>query len=151
MIGRLVGGAVNLARPIEYFVQARWTIFVSFEQLLPLTDLDPLNPALIVVSSVFSLLLRRLCLLHRGLPLPSLASEVPGSLVLLLLRANQLSSLAQKRVMCAIRAAMDFGFSWPRCRASHSSRTLCLKAARASAFGQSTIWFFFKNLVQSLR
>ncbi len=37
MIGRLVGGAVNLARPIKYFVQTRWTIFVSFERLLPLT------------------------------------------------------------------------------------------------------------------
>ena len=37
MIGRLVRGAMNLARPIEYSVQTRWTIFVSFEWLLPLT------------------------------------------------------------------------------------------------------------------
>ena len=37
MIGRLVRGAMNLARPIEYFVQTGWTIFVSFERLLPLT------------------------------------------------------------------------------------------------------------------
>ena len=37
MIGRLVGGAMNLARPIEYFVQTGWTILVSFEWLLPLT------------------------------------------------------------------------------------------------------------------
>ena len=36
MIGRLVKGAMNLARPIEYFVQIRWTIFISFEWLLPL-------------------------------------------------------------------------------------------------------------------
>ena len=36
MIGRLVRGAMNLARPIEYFVQTGWTIFVSFEWLLPL-------------------------------------------------------------------------------------------------------------------
>ena len=28
---------MNLARPIEYFVQTRWTILVSFEWLLPLT------------------------------------------------------------------------------------------------------------------
>ena len=28
---------MNLARPIEYSVQTRWTIFVSFEWLLPLT------------------------------------------------------------------------------------------------------------------
>ena len=36
MIGRLVGGAMNLARPIKYSVQIRWTISVSFEWLLPL-------------------------------------------------------------------------------------------------------------------
>ena len=39
MVGRLVRGAVNLARSIEYSVQARWTVFVSFEWLLPLTGL----------------------------------------------------------------------------------------------------------------
>ena len=37
MIGRLVRGAMNLARPMEYSVQTRWTILVSFEWLLPLT------------------------------------------------------------------------------------------------------------------
>ena len=37
MIGKLVRGAMNLARPIEYSVQTRWTILVSFEWLLPLT------------------------------------------------------------------------------------------------------------------
>ena len=37
MIGRFVRGAMNLARPIEYSVQTRWTILVSFEWLLPLT------------------------------------------------------------------------------------------------------------------
>src|SRR4051812_1301000 len=36
MIGRLVRSAMNLARPIEYSVQTRWTILVSFEWL-PLT------------------------------------------------------------------------------------------------------------------
>ena len=38
VIGRFVGGAMNLARPVKYFVQARWTIFISFEWLLPLTE-----------------------------------------------------------------------------------------------------------------
>src|SRR4051812_48483517 len=102
-------------------------------------NLEPLNPALTVVSSALSLLLRPLCLLRRGLPLASLVSEVPEFLDVLLLRASQLSSPAQKRVMSVVRAAIDFGFSWPRCRASHSSRILCLKAARDSAFGHSTI------------
>ena len=37
VIGWFVGGAVNLARPIKYSVQTGWTIFVSFEWLLPLT------------------------------------------------------------------------------------------------------------------
>ena len=40
-------------------------------------DLEPLNPALTAVSSALSPLLRRLCLLRRGLPLLSLASELP--------------------------------------------------------------------------
>ena len=92
----------------------------------------------------------RLCLLRRDLPLLSLVSELPGLLVMLLLRASQLSSPAQKRVMSVVRAAIDFGFSCPRCRAGHLSRMLCLKAARASAFGQSTIWFFLvRNRVQN--
>ena len=107
-----------------------------------LPDLEPLNSALTAVSSALSPLLRCLCLLHRGLALLSLASEVPGFLDVLLLRANQLSSPMQKRVIGVVRAAMDLGFSWPRCLGSHSSRMLCLKAARASASGHSTIWFF---------
>ena len=37
MIGRLVRGAMNLARPIEYHVQTGWTILVSFEWFLPPT------------------------------------------------------------------------------------------------------------------
>src|SRR3954468_24368118 len=87
-------------------------------------------------------------LLRRGFPFPSLTSNVLGSLVLHL--ANQLSSPAQKRVMRLVNAAIVLGFSWPRCLASHSSRTLCLKAAKASASGQSTIWFFLvRNLFQN--
>ena len=37
MIGRLIGGSMNLARSIEYSVQTGWTISVSYEWLLPLT------------------------------------------------------------------------------------------------------------------
>ena len=113
-------------------------------------DLKPLDPALNVMSSALSPLLRRLCLFHHGLLLLSLTSELPEFLGVMLLRASQLSSPAQKRVMSVVRAAMDFGFSWPRCRVSHSSRMLCLKAAKASASGQSTIWFFLvRNRVQN--
>ena len=48
-------------------------------------DLEPLNPALTVVSSALSPLLRRLGLLRHVLPLVSLASELPGFLYALLL------------------------------------------------------------------
>ena len=37
MIGRFIGGAMNLARSIKYSVQTGWTIFASFEWLLLLT------------------------------------------------------------------------------------------------------------------
>ena len=91
-----------------------------------------------------------LFLLRRDFPFPSLTSDVLGSLVLHL--ASQLSSPAQKQVMRLVNAAIVLGFSWPRCLASHSSRMLCLKAAKASASGQSTIWFFLvRNMFQSFR
>src|SRR3954463_14320730 len=94
--------------------------------------------------------MRRFCLFRRDLPPLSLVSELPCFFDKLLLRASQLSSPAQKRVMSVVRAAMDFGLSCPRCGASHLSRMLCLNAARASASGQSTIWFFLvRNLVQN--
>src|SRR3954469_1596324 len=109
-----------------------------------------MNPALTAVSSLLSLLTRRFCLFRRVLPLLSLVSELPGFFDKLLMRASQLYSPAQRRVMSVVRAAIDFGFSCPRCRASHSSLMLCLKDARASASGQSTILFFFvRNRVQN--
>ena len=97
------------------------------------------------LSSLFRCLL--FLLLH-DFPFPSLSSDVLGSLVLHL--ASQLSSPAQKRVMRLVNAAIVLGFSWPRCLASHSSRTLCLKANKASASGQSTLWFFLvRNLFRA--
>ena len=100
-----------------------------------------------MLSSLFRHLL---LLLRRDFPFPSLTSDVLGSLVLHL--ASQLSSPAQKRVMRFVNAAIVLGLFWPRCLASHSSRMLCLKAAKASASGQSTIWFFLvRNLFQSFR
>ena len=125
---------MDLAWSIEYAVQTGRARIVSFKWLLPLTGLRATESGIdrrvfgtvTVVSTLVS-------------NLSGLAGAVSGSLVLWLLRASQLSSHAQKRVMRAVRADMDFGFSWPRCLASHSSRMLCLKAARASASGQSTI------------
>ena len=109
-----------------------------------------LNPALTAVLFGLFPLVRRWSLLRHGFPFPSLTLDVFGSLVLHL--ASQLSSPAQKRVMRLVNAAIVLGFSWPRCLASHSSRTLCLKAAKASASGQSTIWFFLvRNLFQNFR
>ena len=109
-----------------------------------------LNPALTAVFFGAFSFFQCWSFLHRDFPFPSLISDVLGSLVLHL--ASQLSSPAQKRVMRLVSAAIVLGFSWPRCLASHSSRTLCLKAAKASASGQSTIWFFLvRNLFQNLR
>ena len=110
-----------------------------------------MNPAFTVVLFVLSSFFRHfLLLLHRDFPFPSLTSDVLGSLVLH--RASQLSSPAQKRVMRLVNAAIVLGFSWPRCLASHLSWTLCLKAAKALASGQSTVWFFLvRNLFQSFR
>ena len=88
-----------------------------------------LNPALTAVLFGPFSLVRRWSFLRHGFPFPSLTSDVLGSLVLHL--ASQLSSPAQKRVMRLVSAAIVLGFSWPRCLASHSSRTLCLKAAKA--------------------
>ena len=39
MIGWFIRGAMDLARTIEYAVQARWSLIVSFIWLLPLTGL----------------------------------------------------------------------------------------------------------------
>ena len=69
-------------------------------------DLEPLNPALTAVLPALSPLLRCLCLLRRGLPLLSLASELLEFLDVLLLRASQLSSPTQKRVMSVVRAVI---------------------------------------------
>ena len=121
MIGWFIGGAVDLTWAIEYAVQAGWSLIVSFIWLLPLTGLGSTESGIdcrvVGVVTIASTLVP----IASGLAVAILASEAPGSLALLLLRASQLSSPAQKRVMSAVRAAMDFGFSWPRCRASHSS------------------------------
>ena len=87
-----------------------------------------LNPALTAVLFGLFSLFRRCSFLRRDFPFPSLISDVLGLLVLHL--ASQLSSPAQKRVMRLVSAAIVLGFSWPRCLASHSSRTLCLKLLR---------------------
>ena len=152
MNGWFVWGAMDLARTIEYAVQAGWSLIVSFIWLLPLIGVGATESGIHCCAIGVVAIASRLCLLRRSLPLLFLTSEVPALLAVLLLRASQLSSPAQKRVMSAVRSAIDFGFSWPRWRASHSSWILCLKASRASASGQSTIWFFLvRNLFQNFR
>ena len=141
---------MDLAQSVQDFIQAGRSLFTALKWLLSLTGLRAPESGVDrrVVRTI--IIVPRLCLVHHGFPLPSRISDVPGSLVPL--RANQLSSPAQKRVIRLVKAAIVLGFSLPRCLASHSSRILCLKAARASASGQSTIWFFLvRNLFQSLR
>ena len=85
VIGWLIGGAVNLTRAIEYAVQTRQAWIASFERLFPLTGFRATESGINCRVFGLSPLLRRLCLLRRGLPLLSLASELPGFLEVLLL------------------------------------------------------------------
>ena len=71
VVGWFIGGAVNLTRMIEYAVQDGWA------RIFPLTGFRATKSGLTAVSSALSPLLRRLCLLPPGLPLLSLASELP--------------------------------------------------------------------------
>ena len=130
---------MDLTWTIEDAAQSTQTRIVSFKWLLPLTGLEA--PESSIDGRVFGVIaiISMLESVAWGFLLLSLVSDIPGFPDVLPLWANQLSSPAQKWVMSVVRAAMDFGFSWPRCRASHSSRMLCLKAARASASRQSTI------------
>ena len=74
-----------LAWTIEYAVQAGWSLIVSFVRFLPLARLGAAESG--VDCSVVGIIpmLRRLCLLHRSLPLLFLTSEGPASLAVFLL------------------------------------------------------------------
>ena len=100
-----------LTRAIEYAVQTGRAQSASFKWLFPLTGFRAFESG--IDCRILSIIAvnARLCLLRHDLPLPSLVSEVPWFFDMLLLRASQLSSPAQKRVMCVPRAAIDFGFS----------------------------------------
>ena len=139
-----------LAQAIEYLVQTGRARSISFEWLFPLTGFRAFESGIDCRILTIVAIDAALVFVTTRPAISVLEIRTAKFLPRVLLRASQLSSPAQKRVMSDVRAAMDFGFSCPRCRASHSSRMLCLKAARASAFGQSTIWFFLvKNRVQN--
>ena len=112
MIGWFVWGAMDLAWTIEYAVQAGWALIVSFIWLLPLTELGATEAGvdrrvigIVTIASTLVPVASRLAIAVFGL-------RVPASLAVFLLWASQISSPVQKRVMSAVRAAMDFGFSW---------------------------------------
>ena len=93
MIGLFVWGAVYLARTVEYAVQAGRSLIVSFVGLLPLAGLGAAESGVncgvigvIAVASAFVSIALELFLASEGLV----------SLAVLLLRASQLSSPAQK-------------------------------------------------------
>ena len=141
---------MDLARTIEYAVQGGWSLIVSFIWLFPLTglgttesDIDCRVIGVVTITSAFV----------------SAASELAAAIF----------GLRGARVICYIFATGQptifsrteagheccegchgFWLFLAEVAASHSSRMLCLKAARASASGQSTIWFFLvRNLVQN--
>ena len=141
---------MNMAWMIKYAVQAGWARIVLLERLLPLTGLrateSGIDHRIIGVVIVVS----------------TLVSVVSGNVV-------AISGFMGAGVACIV-----FATGQPtilaRTKAGHECREgchrlwlllaevagepfiamLCLKAARASASGQSTIWFFLvKNLVQN--
>ena len=111
MVGWFVWGAMDLARTVEYAVQAGWSLIVSLVRFLPLAGLGAAESG--IDCSVVGIITIALAFVSVA---PELAgavfgSEGPVSLVVFVLRASQLSSPAQKRVISAVRAAMDRGFS----------------------------------------
>ena len=96
---------MDLAQSVQDFVQTGWSLFTAFKWLLLLIRSRAPESGIdrCVVRALF--LVWAFVLLHRGFPLPSLISDVLGSLVPL--RASQLSSPAQKRVIRLVRAAID--------------------------------------------
>src|SRR3954466_14818473 len=111
-----------LAQVVEDSVQTGRALSISFDWLFPLTGfvasesgidcrilvVVAVNAALLLPFSCFlPFLPGRFCFFRRALPLLSLVSKLPRFLVKLLLRASQLSSPVQKRVMSVVRAAID--------------------------------------------
>ena len=151
MVCRLPGSTVDLAYFVQDFVEVGYLTPIVFGARIFLILPRAFESGVYCRALLLSSLFWHLLLLRRDFSFPSLTSDVLGSLVLHL--ASQLSSPAQKRVMRLVSAAIVLGLFWPRCLASHvSSRMLCSKAAKTSASGQSTIWFFLvRNLFQSFR
>ena len=142
MIGLFFWGAMYLARMVEYAVQAGRSLIVPLVGLLPLAGLGATKSG--VDCGVFVVVANASAFVSIA---PELAGAVLGlrgaCLAGCVFASGQPAVLTRAKAghEC-LRAAIDFSFSWPRWRASHLSRMLCLKAARASASGQSTIWFF---------
>ena len=88
VVGRFIGGAMNLARTIEYTVQAGRARIASFDRLFPLTGFrgteSGINCRVFGVVSIIA----TLCLLHCGLPLLSLVPESLEFLDVMFLRAS---------------------------------------------------------------
>ena len=76
-----VGGAVNLARAVEYAVQTGRTGIIILEWPLPLAGLRATKPGVDYrIFGVFTMF-AALVFVGRGLPLLSPASDVPGLLL----------------------------------------------------------------------
>ena len=88
MIGWFIRDAMDLTWTIEYVLQARWALIISFIWLLPLTGLGATESGIYCSVIGVVTITWRLCLLRRSLPLLFLTSEVPISLSMLLLRAS---------------------------------------------------------------
>ena len=120
MIGWFVWGAINLARTIEYAVQAGWSLIVSFIRLLSLTGFraaeSGIDCRVIGIVTVASMLV----------PIASgLAVAISGfrgvGVACIVFATGQPTIIARAKAGHECReAAIDFGFSWPSWRTSHS-------------------------------
>ena len=101
VVSRFFGGAMNLAQSVQDFVQAGRSLFAAFKWLLLLTGSRAPESGVdrCVVRTFF--LVSTFVFIAPCFPLPCLISDVLGSLVPL--RANQLYSLAQMRVIRLVK------------------------------------------------
>ena len=128
MIGLLIRGVVNLARTVEYAVQAGRSFVVSFKWIFPLTGSKAPESGVYrcIVWAIFIISTFVFIASWFSIAIPDFGcARITGA------TTGQPVVLARtKSGHELVKAAIVLGFSWPRCLASHSSRTLCLKAAK---------------------
>ena len=142
---------MNLARPIEYFVQISWTILISFEWLLPLSGLRATESGINRCVFSFFIVVSTLMFVASW---PAIAIPSFGGARV----AGTIASMSQPAILARVKAGHECS------KSCHTLRFFLTEVSGEpfvsdamfkgrEGFGvRSTIWFFLiKNLVQSLR